>query len=122
MGCAQWMACPKNESGTCTEYPQVISNSWGGGNDNPWFNDVIKTWTALNIVPVFALGNAGPLCGTANSPGDQQGLISVGATDTNDDIAYFSSRGPGGSPGLFLTGRTVFGKTFKPEVSAPGVS
>jgi subtilisin family serine protease len=46
---------------------------------------------------------------TAASPGDQDNLISVGATDSADKLASFSSRGP-----AQLTGKR------KPEVSAPG--
>lgn len=60
------------------------------------------------IIPVFAVGNSGPSCRTANSPGDQPHLISVGATTNNDSVAYFSSRGP-----------SLLG-TLKPELSAPG--
>lgn len=47
---------------------------------------------------------------TAASPGDQENVISVGATDSDDKLASFSSRGP--AP---LSGRR------KPEISAPGV-
>jgi len=46
---------------------------------------------------------------SAGSPGDQDNLISVGATDATDKVTSFSSRGP-----ALGTGKT------KPEVSAPG--
>ncbi len=55
-------------------------------------------------------GNSGAGCRSANSPGDQPNLISCGATDVNDAMASFSSRGPSGA-GL-----------LKPELSAPGVN
>lgn len=46
---------------------------------------------------------------TSGSPGDQDNLISVGATDDKDGLASFSSRGP-----------ALFSMKTKPEVSAPG--
>lgn len=36
----------------------------------------------------------GPECNTANSPGDNPGVISVGSTDITNTISSFSSRGP----------------------------
>jgi len=112
--CGQFMACPSNPMNTtdanCTGAPRAVSNSWGGligGMD--FYNPVINAWRQLGIIPVFALGNSGPLCQTAGSPGDQDNLISVGATDTNDKLAMFSSRGP-----------ALVSRATKPEVSAPG--
>lgn len=60
--CGQWIT-------TANPRPNVVSNSWGGGTGDPWFNDVIRVWRAAGIVPVFASGS---------SPGDQTGVISVG--------------------------------------------
>ncbi len=45
-------------------------------------------------------------------PGDELNAVTVGATDSTDLIAYFSSRGP-----VTLSGQTY----IKPDVSAPGV-
>lgn len=53
--------------------------------------------------------NSGPNCGTTTFPGNQDNVISVGATDIFDGIADFSSRGNGGSS-----------LTMKPEIAAPG--
>jgi len=120
---ARWIACRGlNHQGSGTEAnlvrcgqfmttanpkPNVVSNSWGGGSGATWFNQVTASWRAVNIVPVFALGNSGPNCRTANSPGDQQGLIGVGSTTSTDAMSSFSSRGP-------------VGANRKPEVSGPG--
>jgi subtilisin family serine protease len=110
--CGQWITCPTLPDGRdedCGQKPQVCSNSWGGGNEDPFYNDVIDTWQASSIVPVFAIGNSGPLCRTAGSPGDQPNVISVGATNAQNLITQFSSHGPS---------RTAL--RIKPEVSAPG--
>jgi subtilisin family serine protease len=95
---------------TASPRPDVVSNSWVGSAENPFYNDVVSAWRSADIIPVFALGNSGPSCGSAYSPGDQLNLISVGATDVYDAMASFSSRGPG-PQGL-----------QKPEVSAPGAN
>jgi len=110
--CGQWITCPTLPDGReedCGQKPQVCSNSWGGGNEDPFYNDVINAWHAARVIPVFAIGNSGPLCRTANSPGDQPGVISAGATNAQNLITSFSSHGPS---------RTAV--RVKPEVSAPG--
>ncbi|OXA61994.1 bacillopeptidase F [Folsomia candida] len=103
--CAQFML-------TANPRPHIVSNSWGSGGGRPWFNTQVSAWRAAGIIPVFAIGNSGPNCRTAGSPGDQPNLISVGNTDDQDAVAIPpanpSSRGPS-STGL-----------LKPEVSAPG--
>jgi len=97
--CAQWILQQK---------PDVVSNSWGGGQGADWFNDEIRAWTEAGIIPVFSLGNSGPDCGSANSPADQDNVFSVGSTTIDDLMSDFSSRGP-----------SVQG-LMKPEISAPG--
>ena len=91
--------------------PDIVSNSWG--SDDPFdtfYLASVQAWRAAGIIPVFAAGNAGEFgCGTAGTPGNFNEVISLGATDINDQIAFFSSRGP--SP----TGKV------SPNVSAPGV-
>ncbi|WP_114907884.1 S8 family serine peptidase [Ornithinimicrobium murale] len=59
---------------------------------------------------VIAAGNEGPRDGTVTSPGAADLALTVGAVDRDEDIAYFSSRGP------------RFGDhAVKPEITAPGV-
>jgi subtilisin family serine protease len=91
--------------------PDLVSNSWGSDDPNDTFYlETVQAWRAAGIIPIFAAGNAGEFgCGTAGTPGNFNEVISLGATDMNDDIAFFSSRGP--SP----TGKV------SPNVSAPGV-
>jgi subtilisin family serine protease len=111
--CAEFITCPTDTSGNnkdCSKAPDVVSNSWGGGQGDTFYDSSISAWRAAGIVPVFSIGNAGPACGTANSPGDNANVISVGATTSADALASYSSKGP-----------SVNG-LVKPEVSAPGSS
>lgn len=97
--CAQWIQCPTRSDGSgrdCSKAPDVVSNSWGFacGDCDP-FKEVVASWKAAGIIPVFAIGNWGPNCSTAYiSPANQGTVISVGGTDYNDRLASFSSRGP----------------------------
>jgi len=99
--CAQWML-------TATPKANVITNSWGGGSNDDWYNDAMRAWQQNGQIPVFAMGNSGSSCRSANSPGDSIYTIGVAATTISDGLATFSSRGPA------ATG------AYKPEVSAPG--
>ena len=99
--------------------PAVSTNSWGGpALDIPEVNAVREA--ALNLadkIPVvFAAGNSGPGSGTICSPGDadREGneVITVGAVDKSNNVAFFSSRGP-----------DKWGSEHdEPDVSAPGVN
>ncbi|KAG9405033.1 hypothetical protein AC1031_004132 [Aphanomyces cochlioides] len=112
--CAQWILCPTDTSGknaNCAKAPNVVSNSWGGstGGDS-WYQSYVDAWRKAGIIPVFANGNAGPTCGSVASPGDYKNVIGVGATDSSDKLASFSSKG------------ATKDKRVKPDVSAPGQS
>ncbi len=65
----------------------------------------------LGVLVVTAMGNSGqdPQHPHEQAPGDADSILSVGALDTNEYIANFSSLGP-----------TADGRT-KPEICAPGV-
>ncbi|ODM98270.1 Bacillopeptidase F [Orchesella cincta] len=110
IACGQFFVCPTLADGTspdCSKAPNLVSNSWGGGRGNTWFNGVIEAWHTAEIIPLFSIGNSGPSCSTANSPGDQN-VIGVGSTTIDDQISYFSSVGPASDGSM------------KPEISAPG--
>ena len=112
LGCGQWVACPTDTEGNnpdCARAPHLVSNSWGGGRGNTWYADVIKAWQAAGIIPLFSIGNSGPSCGSANSPGDEEQVIGVGSTTVDDVLSSFSSVGP-----------TLIGGRIKPDISAPG--
>lgn len=114
LACGQFIACPTDTSGNnkdCSKKPDLVSNSWGGRRGDTFYREIVTLWRQADIIPIFAMGNSGSSCNTANSPGDFLDVIAVGATDSNDALASFSSRGTGG-----------FGDKIKPDLSAPGVS
>jgi hypothetical protein len=89
----------------------VVLNNWGGYSPcDPLFEPAIQALAAANILAVFAPGGGGPSCSTIGNPADLYVTLTAGATDENDLIAPFSSRGPGCN-GI-----------IKPDVSAPGVN
>lgn len=112
----QWLLCPTDLSGDlatadCSKAPDVINNSWGSANPfSNVFEPVVNALRAAGVASVFAAGNpsAGP--GSIGSPANIPAGITVGATDSQDNIASFSALGP--SP--------IDGEQ-KPELSAPGV-
>ena len=106
----QWITDPDNDPET-NDFPRVVSNSWGGPLRDKW-QGIINTWRSIGIIPVFAAGNSGPRPGTIGAPGAYKEVISIGATDSQDDIARFSSRGPVNYKGEIY---------IKPDISAPGV-
>jgi subtilisin family serine protease len=115
----EWIADPDGNPNT-NDKPRVVNNSWGGGMDggdlsqDP-FLPAVMTWVQLDIFPSFAAGNEGPGASTVGSPGGLPPAFAVGATDSNDDVAEFSSRGPVKGK---MGGKDVNYK--KPDVSAPG--
>ncbi len=113
----QWMLAPTRLDGMYPDpsrRPHIVNNSWGADAWDPFYQAIVLAWRAAGIYPVFSLGNSGPACGTAGSPGTYSTALGVGATDSNDQIAAFSSRGPSRDP---LTPAAI-----KPELSAPGVA
>jgi serine protease AprX len=118
--CFQWFLAPtdQNDSNPRPDLaPDVISNSWGcppsEGCNPASLQSVVSNVRAAGILVVVSAGNAGNLCGTVQDPpAIYDASFSVGATDSSDAIAPFSSRGP----------VTIDGSNRpKPDISAPGV-
>jgi len=61
------------------------------------------------VIVCIAAGNAGPGSSTCGSPGCAKKVITIGASDDTDNIAWFSSRGP------------TLDKRVKPDIVLPGV-
>ncbi|MCS6843113.1 MAG: S8 family serine peptidase [Caldilineales bacterium] len=120
--CYQWFIAPTRVDGSDPRpdlAPHVINNSWScppsEGCTNPLvLLTVVQNVRAAGIVTVHSAGNSGAACATVNTPAaiyDES--FTVGATNSSDNIASFSSRGPVTVDG---SGRR------KPDVSAPGVN
>ncbi|PKK39223.1 Copper binding protein, plastocyanin/azurin family [Clostridiaceae bacterium JG1575] len=111
---AQWMIAP---GGNAAMAPDVVNNSWGGGNDaDPWYQESVNNWIAANIFPAFAAGNQRqgepiPQPGSISNPANYKESFAVGAVDKNSLRPSWSKRGP-----------SAFGfPDWKPNISAPGV-
>ena len=106
--CFQFVLAPNGDPAYA---PDIVNNSWGtdDGKNTDFREDVIAL-RAAGILTFFSSGNNGPKQGTVGSPGSFPESIAVGATDTEDEVAYFSSRGPSPINGA-----------VQPIVSAPGV-
>ncbi len=92
---------------------RIISYSGGSYYHESAYTTAIDNVVAAGVTPVIAAGNSGPDSFTINCPGDENNSVTVGAIDSSELIAYFSSRGP-----VTLDGQTY----VKPDVSAPGVA
>jgi serine protease AprX len=119
--CYQWFIAPtdlNNQNPNPALAPDVISNSWGcpiseGCTDPNVMLAVVEAVRAAGILTNHSAGNSGSGCSTVSTPaGIYDASFTVGATDSSDNIASFSSRGP----------VTVDGSNrLKPDISAPGV-
>lgn len=121
--CFNWFLAPtdlNNQNPNSDLAPDVINNSWGcptseGCTDTSTYTlmkTAVNNLKAAGITIVVSAGNEGSLCNTITSPAAIfEQSFTVGATDVNDQIAGFSSRGPS----------TQYGNIIKPNVSAPGV-
>jgi subtilisin family serine protease len=72
---------------------QVISMSLGSTSDSTTLHDVITLAYSRGIVLVAAAGNSGPGENTVEYPAKYGEVIAVGATDADDNVASWSSRG-----------------------------
>jgi serine protease AprX len=107
----QWLLDPSND-GNPADAPNVVNCSWGidtAGKYNAEFAPDIQALSTAGIAVVFAAGNSGPLAKTSESPANNPGAFSVGATDDTDQVTTISSRGPSAYDG------SIF-----PAVTAPG--
>lgn len=118
--CMQWMLAPTDLAGQNADpdkAPDVISNSWGcvpseGCSSGQEIRTAVDNLVAGGIFFAAAAANDGPSCSTiTDPPAIYDSAFVVGATDSSDRMASFSSRGPVGGTAL-----------IRPDVSAPGVN
>ena len=95
----------------------IISISFGNNEELAFPNSILSlaadNVVDAGIVVVAAAGNDGK-SGQISSPACAKKVICVGATDKNDNVADFSSRGPA----FFENGSYL----IKPDIVAPGVN
>jgi subtilisin family serine protease len=119
--CFQWFLAPtdlNDQNPDPSKAPDVINNSWysdaSEGTTNLFvFQTAVENLRAAGVVVVVSAGNEGSGCSTITSPAIYDASFSVGATDSGDNIASFSSRGP-----VTMDGSN----RLKPNISAPGVN
>ncbi len=70
---------------------RVANMSLGTSSDIQSFHDAVVAANNAGVVLVAAAGNSG---GTVGYPAAYPEVIAVSATDANNNLAYFSSRGP----------------------------
>ncbi|MHA1931927.1 MAG: S8 family serine peptidase [Promethearchaeota archaeon] len=101
------------EWSTITAGADIVSMSFGGGY--PYISDIItdaisNAKDSYGVIFVASAGNDGPDYFTGSTPASGVDVISVGASNSNDELASFSSWGP------------TFGYLGYPDVVAPGVN
>ena len=120
--CFQFMIAPwpinQPDKGDPSKAPDSINNSWvcppSEGCNFDTLQSIVDAVRAAGIFPSMAAGNDGPSCSSIMyPPAIYASSISVGALDSGDHIASFSSRGP----------VTIDGSNrIKPNLSAPGAN
>ena len=86
---------------------QVINLSLGSPRNSMVLQSAIDHARSRGVVVVAAAGNSG---GPVGYPGASRGVIGVSATDQNDGLAWFSSRGRGvdiAAPGVSVLQQTI---------------
>jgi bacillopeptidase F len=110
----QWLMDPDGDPATL-DAPDVVNASWtlsgrAAGSCIAEFAQDIRMLKNAGIAVVFAAGNDGPAAGTSSSPGNNPGVLAVGAVDRDLEISRQTSRGPSSCDG------SVF-----PRIVAPGI-
>ncbi|MBN1887674.1 MAG: S8 family serine peptidase [Thermoflexales bacterium] len=104
----EWILAPGGDPALA---PGVLSNSWGNPDGElTTFQADLARLRRAGIVVVFSAGNEGPAIGSVGSPASLPGALAVGATDSDDEVAAFSGRGPSAW------------EQIKPQLVAPGVN
>ncbi len=120
--CIQWMIAPTDladQNPDPSLAPDVINNSWvcpasEGCTDVTILQSAVESARAAGIFFVASAGNSGSACSSVDTPpAIYDAAFSVGATDSSDLPASFSSRGPVTADGS---------NRMKPDIAAPGMN
>jgi hypothetical protein len=119
IACLNFFLAPHNLEGKNPRpelRPHVVGNSYGcpdsEGCSPRALKSAVEALRAAGVFMAVSAGNEGPGCGTIGSPpAVEPSVIAVGATDRDDNLARFSSRGPVSIGGVSWS---------KPDLSAPG--
>lgn len=128
MNVFEWVLDPDGNPETTDDVPRVINNSWGydytlaiqfGACEMPEA-EILVALEVAGICSPFSAGNDGPGASTNGFPAMRAfnlvNPMSIGAVNSSNAIASFSSRGP--TPCITEEGALQ----IKPEVVAPGVN
>lgn len=89
---------------------QVLNLSLGGPRNSKVLQSAVDYARSKGVIIVAAAGNSG---GSVGFPGGCKGVIGVSATDADNGLAWFSSRGKGvdiAAPGVNVTQQTICDK------------
>jgi len=78
---------------TTDQGANIISMSLGSDSDSGLIREAIAYAVSRDVLVIAAAGNDGPGLGTIDYPGANANTVAVAATQGNDEVAYFSSRG-----------------------------
>lgn len=107
----QWVIDPDGNPAT-DDAPDVVVNSWDIASENTCqsqFQADIDALRAADISVVYSAGNFGPNPATSVSPANNARVTSVGSVGQDEQVSFFSSRGPSACDGSLF-----------PKVVAPG--
>jgi len=108
----QWLLDPDADPST-DDAPDIINNSWGiensAGRCITEFEPDMQVVKESGIAITSSGGNSGPNPSSDESPANNTGSFAVGATNGDNAISSFSSRGPSSCDGSLF-----------PHVVAPG--
>lgn len=111
----QWAVNPVDQYGNPAGEPaDVVSMSFGSIGYYEEMIEPVLNMVAAGIVPVASIGNEGE--GTSGGPGNVYECFGIGATDSNDYVASFSSGEVVDWPASY------YEPYIKPDFSAPGSS
>ncbi len=92
----------------------IISMSLGGNTQSSLIKDAIDYAVSEGVLVIAAAGNDGPTYGSIDYPGANVNVVAVGAIDTAENVASWSSRGINDGDYIIEEREVEFG--------APGVS